>query len=252
MPVQTSVQIDVSAFQSFYPSTMSDFVENAKSVMSKAQQKTNEAIQTLREKVQETPLSPMVTKTYSVTTQVEMAFNIAACLPLIGTAFSWLRILSGKIQVVAGAAIMVGGKAGYFISKFGQANELTLNKWKIIANFGAENVLHGCLNILRGLGETLIGAATLGFGSVSLLIPNLIIREPFAPAVKYGEFIQPDLSDNGSEVLKEPVSGDDGFFNIKVKSSMESETTKEQNIQKPTAPVATGESPISISDSVIL
>lgn len=215
MPIEIRATMDTGVCQNFYQSTLVDMIENAKNIASKVQQKANEIFIMVREKITETPLSPVIAKLYSISTQVEIALNVAACLPILGTAFSWLRMTAGKIQLLAGAAILVFGKAGYVISQYGRADEKTLNKWKIISSYGAENVLHGCLNVLRGLGEILIGAATLGFGTVALLIPNIALpKEPFAPVIKYGDFIKMDSSDNGEEnapkeVVKEVIVAQD-------------------------------------------
>lgn len=207
MPIEIRATMDTGACQNFYQSTLIDMVENGKNIAAKVQQKANEIFIMVRDKIIETPLSPVVAKLYSIFTQVEIALNVAACLPILGTAFSWLRMTAGKIQLLIGAAILVFGKAGHVISQYGRADEKTLNKWKIISSYGAENVLHGCLNVLRGLGEILIGAATLGFGTVALLIPNIALpKEPFGPVIKYGDFLRIDFSDNGEEnAAKEAV-----------------------------------------------
>lgn len=124
----------------------------------------------------------MLNRINHVLTNVEKVFNVIDCMPYgIGMISGAIRFKLGKIQMIAGAAIAGVGLVGQLVGE-------DKYKWKQVTRLGVEHMIHGGLNSLRGLGTVLLGAATLGFGNLCLLIPNIAKDDPFSPEFKYGTF----------------------------------------------------------------
>lgn len=167
-------------------SAIASAISTIQQLADKIQRFTLHLFSFLHEKISSSELPPLIAKSYEIATEIEKGFNIAACLPIVGTACSSIRAIAGELQLVAAAITMLVGKAGFLISKHYQIENKTLEKWREISSLGAEHVIHGCLNFIRGSGEALLGSLTFGIGNVVLLVPNLRQDEPFAPAFPYG------------------------------------------------------------------
>lgn len=105
-------------------------------------------------------------------TQGERAFNVLGGIPVAAIVSGALRIVIGKIQIVAGGIFALIG-AGIYCWK----NDL--NPLEI----GAEHMVHGTLNMGRGLAEMLLGITVVGS-----LIPftcQLLTDPTFHPRFAY-------------------------------------------------------------------
>lgn len=112
-------------------------------------------------------------------TGIEKGFNIAGCIPVVAFFSGAIRATAGKVQLLAGAVMAGAGGIGYLATK--------QQKWKNIMKLGAEFVLHGALNVIRGFGEAFLAGATI-VGNLFLLIPNLAKKDKFSPFIPYGTF----------------------------------------------------------------
>jgi len=119
----------------------------------------------------------MDVRTKHVFTNIEKCFNIAGSLPIVSMFSGTLRFIAGKIQAVVGAIIALTGLVNYTFTKD--------RLWKDVALLGAEFIIHGALNTLRGLAEALLCARTL-VGNLVLLIPNMAKEDIFSPYCEYG------------------------------------------------------------------
>lgn len=179
----------------FYTSKITAFLDEAKRCVEKIRNAALSLFDRLHERVTTTPLPPLVEKTFSLATQIEKIFNVAACVPFFGVAFSSIRVIAGKVQLVSGTALMLIGKMGFLVCSQFHSDEDISSKWKTISNLGSEHVIHGALNILRGLGEGLLCFYTFGVGNLVLLVPNLRNEEPFTPFFTYGITLKPDVKE---------------------------------------------------------
>lgn len=119
-----------------------------------------------------------------VGTNVEEVFNVAGCLPVVGMFSGVLRIVIGKIQVIAGLVLMGTGAIG----KMCASKEKTKERYNKLLKLGQEQSLHGILNVIRGIGESVTCSAFFGVGNLIFLIPNLCQEDKFSPIFKYGTF----------------------------------------------------------------
>lgn len=137
-------------------------------------------------------LEPMIASVHTNMTEGEVVLSVISCLPVIGVIGSALRILVGKVQIVAGGAIGALGEIAFYLDTPQSGKIRTLpekqlrDKFRMLSKFGREGVIHGCLNVLRGNCELTFMAATMGFGNVLLFAPNLINKRDFKPFVPYG------------------------------------------------------------------
>ncbi|HEV8053050.1 MAG TPA: hypothetical protein VGP47_11200 [Parachlamydiaceae bacterium] len=110
-------------------------------------------------------------------TNIEKNFNIAGCIPVVSLLSGAMRAIAGKIQVIVGAVIATTGFINLMITQN--------SRWEKWVNLGSELMIHGTLNIFRGLGEALL-CGTTGVGNVVLLIPNMNKDDMFSPYLAYG------------------------------------------------------------------
>lgn len=119
-------------------------------------------------------------------TKIETGFNVLGSLPFIGAVSGLLRIVAGKIQIVASAVLVLVGIIGAAVSRAPHARF----RFRQMRELGKEHVIHGLLNIIRGAveffaGTSFAGTSLRGFGSLFMLIPNLSQDRMFSPAYKY-------------------------------------------------------------------
>lgn len=124
----------------------------------------------------------LMNETNKLMYHVEKGLNVAGSLPLVGKYSGALRVVAGKAQYIGGAILFLSGSAGYVAS---QVTKSDVKPWIEVTAFGLEHMIQGALNILRGLGEFLIGAATFGMGNVVLLLPNMSQKDKFGPVIPY-------------------------------------------------------------------
>lgn len=122
-----------------------------------------------------------------VSDSIERGFNLAACIPVVGTYSSPGRIVFGASQVMLGSIVQISGLTGLIVSYLNNEKGKVEKEWGKIAELGTEHAIHGALNILRGIGEFFVSLITFSIGNVVLLIPNIMRDTPFAPAVAYGK-----------------------------------------------------------------
>lgn len=110
-------------------------------------------------------------------TNIEKGFNIAGTVPVASFFSGMIRAIAGKVQMIAGAILSVFSYANFLITR--------QPRWAYLADVGNEFILHGALNILRGLSEAALCATTIA-GNIALLIPNMSKEEMFSPYFTYG------------------------------------------------------------------
>jgi len=151
---------------------------------------SHELFQKLEKQVIATKISASILVINKIYTDIEKIFNITGCIPGIGILSGSFRVILGKLQTITGIAIVATSELGQFLATRAGMDNLLINKWKILSQFGLEHILHGCLNVLRGTGEMLIGQYTMGLGNLPLIIPNLINGRNFNPYFSYGALTQ--------------------------------------------------------------
>ena len=114
-------------------------------------------------------------------TGIEMGFNIAGSMPVIGAGSGLLRMVAGKVQAVTAALLVIVGLIGGATT----SSLVAKLRFRHIKQLGMEHLQHGFLNIIRGAVEFFAGTSLQGFGSLFMLIPNLGQDKIFSPACKY-------------------------------------------------------------------
>lgn len=110
-------------------------------------------------------------------TNIEKGFNVAGTIPVASFFSGMIRTIAGKVQMIAGAILSAFSYINFLITRD--------PKWVYVADVGNEFILHGALNILRGVSEASLCATTI-VGNVMLLIPNLAKDDVFGPYFTYG------------------------------------------------------------------
>jgi hypothetical protein len=110
-------------------------------------------------------------------TNIEKGFNVAGTIPVVSFFSGMVRAVAGKVQMIAGAILSAFSYINFLITKH--------PKWAYLADVGNEFILHGALNILRGLSEASLCASTV-VGNVVLLLPNMSKEDMFSPYFSYG------------------------------------------------------------------
>lgn len=118
----------------------------------------------------------MITEINKSAHMIEKAFNVAGSLPIIGIFSGTVRAIAGQVQAVAGATFALIGLVRQQFS--------TDAKWSEMTRAGVEHGMHGMLNVIRGLGESML--STLVIGSAIPLAFNLYKTEKFSPYYEYG------------------------------------------------------------------
>ncbi len=108
---------------------------------------------------------------------VEKFFNKAGSVPLLAITSAALRVILAKIQFVAGALFAAIGAIGHRCTQS--------EKWAQMRSQGLTHMKHGPLNLLRGLGELLLGVTLVG--SLIPLAVQLNRKNGFAPVCQYGK-----------------------------------------------------------------
>lgn len=166
--------------------SVNQVIEVAQKAFQNTKNSTVIAFHALQDKVAKTALSPVMEQIQSICTDVEKIFNIAGCTPWIGVLSGTMRVLFGQAETIAGVALAAISEVGLLITTVTKSDATLISKWGVLSKLGIELTIHGCLNIMRGTGELLIGNYTLGLGNVILLIPNLSNQRNFAPYFPYG------------------------------------------------------------------
>lgn len=184
MPIDwTQVNVPLKSFSKGL-SKIQVFINNIKKI-------AIEIFEIIRDTLEATPLVPLISKINTFGSDLEKVFNIINCTPFICIFGSYLRPIIGKIQIVAGLIVATVGEIGLLVS----TEENPLNKkWQALSKLGTEHVIHGCLNVLRGLGEAFVSTFTMSLGNLVLVIPNL--KKEFGPySFGYGTLVDPLLND---------------------------------------------------------
>jgi hypothetical protein len=115
----------------------------------------------------------MYYKVNRLLTDVETLANIADAIPVVGIFSSAVRIGAGKVQLAVGACIT-------FV---GLLDCLCGNNRRHVVQLGCDQVLHGFLNIIRGIGTFLLAGTGLNF----VLAAQVFKKDHFAPVIQYGK-----------------------------------------------------------------
>lgn len=108
-------------------------------------------------------------------TSVERSFNVAASIPVVGIFSSMARATVAQVQVVAGVALAAVGLVGRIFS----SSETT----KRLTEKGVTHIVQGALNVVRAVGEFILGCTFIG--SFALLAVQSSRQERFEPFVSY-------------------------------------------------------------------
>lgn len=120
-----------------------------------------------------TDLLPWFADVNKFAIQIERVFNVLECIPLVCVLSSYLRIIAGKTQILFGTLVAILGEGGKLICPKNE-NAGLFNKFHSLTIYGTEQILHGGLNIFRGVGTGYLAAYTLqGLGNILLVVPNL-------------------------------------------------------------------------------
>ena len=101
----------------------------------------------------------------TVSDKVDRALNVVTCVPVIGGLGAVARFEWGKVQAVSGVAVGIFSAVAASVTK----NPETKLQFKKLAVFGSEHAMHGCLNILKSIGEMFLSVATYTLGNPLLL-----------------------------------------------------------------------------------
>lgn len=108
---------------------------------------------------------------------IEKTFNVAATIPIVAVPSSMLRVTVSEIQMLA--SVIIGAFA-----LIGQVVGSDFEKWENLTKSAKENLIHGALNFIRGLGELFLGLTVVG--SLGLLSYQSVSSNKFEPVYKYG------------------------------------------------------------------
>jgi hypothetical protein len=164
-------------------------IAQAQVVIKKVQEISLDLFEKLQERVVQTPLQPVITLINELGSDIEKGFNIAGCTPFICILSGNIRILAGKLQILAGSVIAAIGELALFIMTKPDADTEILNKWRTLSKLGTEHIIHGCLNVLRGTGESWLGSWTMGIANIFLIAPNLNQQRNFGAFFAYGTLV---------------------------------------------------------------
>lgn len=123
-----------------------------------------------------------------VCTKIEKGFNICNSLPIVAKLTSPLRIVAGKIQLIAAAAIGLGVTIAIGVEKYikSNPNQERVRELKQLQNYSLHHMSHGFLNMFRGIGETIMAVPSMGLLNALTFLPlNLVQDEEFAPINQY-------------------------------------------------------------------
>jgi len=181
----------VKALEADLPADLSKSFTQAltltKTLAQKVQASVQEGFSYLQKKIASISLRPIIASINSVATDVEKIFNVVACLPFIGGFGGSLRAIIGHVQIAAGVVIASIAEIGLFVENRKEGESPLRHKWQTLSKLGTEHTIHGCLNVLRGLGETAFATVTpFGLGNVVLLVPNMCNKREFNPFFEYG------------------------------------------------------------------
>lgn len=135
-----------------------------------------------------TDLKSLIVHVNAIGTSVEQMFNLAGCLPFVCYISSYARQMVGTLQVASGLALGAIGELGKLISN----NSDMSGKFQTLATLGLEHVIHGGLNIQRGMGEAFLASCTMGLGNIALIVP--VTTHGFKPLFTYGTLVNPKLN----------------------------------------------------------
>ncbi len=129
-------------------------------------------------------------------TNLEAGFNIAGSIPVVGIVSGATRAALAKVQIIVGASLFIRGTFGAYCARDKKilgvpATQRThcgkdKEHWNAVASFGAEQTIHGALNIFRGYNEFYLSCygANIGLG-----IWQIFRDKGFAPVVSYGSIV---------------------------------------------------------------
>lgn len=143
------------------------------------------AFLSFQDKIELTPLPPIIVKANSFCSDAEKILNIAGSVPGLGFISGSARYVFGNVQVITGIGLLSLSEIGRFIVSSAPQEGVLGKKWEVLSKVGMEYTLHGCLNVLRGSAEVIVGKYTFGFGNAIFLVPNMINGRDFNPYFAY-------------------------------------------------------------------
>ena len=172
-PLSTTQQTPKILLMKEYSQSMNTVYEYGTMVFNKVSEYATNVFEKIKTNVANQNFDGWLTTINIYAEQVEKGFNMTECVPLVCVVSSYLRVLAGKLQVLCGMIIASVGEIGKIACPT-QENPELFRKFHVIAIYGTSHVLHGCLNIFRGVATGYLAAYPLsGFGNLLLLMPNL-------------------------------------------------------------------------------
>lgn len=101
----------------------------------------------------------LIDKLNKIGTSVERFFNYAGTIPVINLVSAPTRAGLGVIQTTAAIGTTILGASAHEICHIVHASEKTTRDWKLIKVAGEEHMVHGVLNVGRGISEIFLGFA---------------------------------------------------------------------------------------------
>lgn len=178
------IKVDTETIQKVY--------EKPVGILKRAGKSAAKAFESLKKLIEKKDLVPLITSIHSNATEAEVVFNVVACIPYLGGIGCAIRTVAGKVQIVAGGSVFAFAELALYLDTKKQKNFHPLSssdaraKLALLSKFGREHVIHGCLNVLRGLSELALMGCTYGIGNVLLIAPNMMNRRDFKPFIPYG------------------------------------------------------------------
>jgi len=116
-------------------------------------------------------------KTQRMFSQIEKGFDIAACIPGVAIVSGSILAIAGKVQFLAGAVIGAIGTVGHALTNS--------RKWEAMMETGLELVIHGGLNVAKGVSQAALGTTLIG--SPLVCIPFYFAKKAeIIPSFHYG------------------------------------------------------------------
>lgn len=125
--------------------------------------------------------------TNRVFTNIEKGFNIANSVPIVSVFTSPLRAKLGAIQAVVAGALGLGVTIAIGIETLkSQPNQDRIRKFGRLQEYAFHHMFHGLLNMIRGVGETIVAVPTMGILNAFTFLPlNLMQTPEFSPIKGY-------------------------------------------------------------------
>lgn len=123
-----------------------------------------------------------------ILTELEIIFNVAGSIPLTNVASGAVRAIASVGHLAIAGTFTTGGIVGLGVTRAAETMRLikTMSSSEestayYVTKNSSEHMLHSSLNIIRGVGEVLLG------WTIVPLVYQIASENRFAPIVKYSK-----------------------------------------------------------------